>query len=186
MPKPSQRRILVVDYDSIWPVMFATLQAPILEALRGIALSVEHIGSTSVPGLAAKPIIDTDVVVPSRAEMPATIERLAELGYAHSGNSGIDDREAFESPTGLPAHHLYACVQGGAALANHLTVGDYLRRDPAATAAYGKLKKQLAEQFPTDIENYVAGKTDFLLEILRSAGFIDAVLLSIRNANQGK
>jgi GrpB-like predicted nucleotidyltransferase (UPF0157 family) len=186
MPKPSQRRILVMDYDPTWRVIFVTLQAPILEALRGVALSVEHIGSTSVPGLAAKPIIDIDVVVPSRTKMSATIERLAKLGYVHRGNLGIENREAFGSPTGLPAHHLYACVQGSAALANHLAVRDYLRRDPAAAAAYGKLKRQLAEQFPTDVESYVAGKTDFLIEILGRVSIMDAVLPPIRNANQGK
>lgn len=68
---------------------------------------MEHVGSTSVPGLAAKPIIAIDVVVPSRAEIPATVERLADLGYAHSEDLGIEDREAFESPVGLPAHHLF-------------------------------------------------------------------------------
>jgi GrpB-like predicted nucleotidyltransferase (UPF0157 family) len=163
-----------MDYDSTWPATFVTLQAPIWEALRGVALSVEHIGSTSVPRLAAKPIIDIDVVVPSRTKMSVIIERLAKLRYVHRGNLGIENREAFDSPTGLPAHHLYACLQGTAALANHLAVRDYLRRDPAAAAAYGKLKKQLAAQFPTDVESYVAGKTDFLIEILGRAGLIDA------------
>jgi GrpB-like predicted nucleotidyltransferase (UPF0157 family) len=175
-----------VDYDSSWPLTFASLQAPIWEALRGIALSVEHVGSTSVPGLAAKPIIDIDAIVPSRAEMPAAIDRVAALGYVHCGTLGIEDREAFESPVGLPAHHLYACVQGSAALANHLAIRDCLRRNPAAAAAYGRLKKQLAEQFPVDVESYIAGKTDFLLEILRSAGFPDTVLLTIRDANRRK
>jgi len=160
------------------------LRAPIWEALRDIALSVEHVGSTSVPGLAAKPVIDIDAVIPSIADMPAAIERLAALGYVHRGNLGIEDREAFESPAGLPAHHIYACVQGSTALANHLAIRDCLRRNPAAAAAYGQLKKQLAEQFPTDIDSYVAGKTDFLLDVLRSAGFRDPVLLIIRDANR--
>jgi GrpB-like predicted nucleotidyltransferase (UPF0157 family) len=75
-------------------------------------------------------------------------------------------------------------VQDSTALANHLAVRDCLRRNPAAAAAYGRLKKQLAEQFPTDIEGYIAGKTDFLLEILRSAGFPDVALLTIRDANR--
>ena len=94
MPTPAQRIVLVVDYDSSWPLTFAALRAPIWETLRGVALSVEDVGSTSVPGLAAKPIIDIDVVLPSRAEMPATIERLATLGYMHRGNLGIEGREA--------------------------------------------------------------------------------------------
>jgi GrpB-like predicted nucleotidyltransferase (UPF0157 family) len=186
MPKPTQRIILVVDYDSSWPLTFAALRAPVWETLRGVALSVEHVGSTSVPGLAAKPIIDIDVVLPSCAEMPVTIERLAALGYVHRGNLGIEDREAFESPAALPAHHLYACVRGSLALANHLTLRDCLRGNPPAAAAYGELKKQLAAQFPTDIDSYIAGKTDFLLEVLRNAGFPTTRLLTIRDQNRRK
>jgi GrpB-like predicted nucleotidyltransferase (UPF0157 family) len=186
MPSPSQQKVLVVDYDSSWPLTFATLQAPIWDALQAIAVSVEHVGSTSVVGLAAKPIIDIDVIMPSRAQMPAAIESLAALGYLHSGNLGIEDREAFKSPAGLPAHHLYACVQGSAALTNHLTIRDYLRRNPAAATAYGEIKKRLAEQFPTDIDSYIEGKTGFLLEVLRNAGFNEAVLQAIRDANRKK
>jgi GrpB-like predicted nucleotidyltransferase (UPF0157 family) len=75
-------------------------------------------------------------------------------------------------------------VQGSAALANHLAIRDCLRRNPTAVSVYGQLKKQLAQKFPTDMENYVAGKTDFLLEILRGAGFSDADLRAIGNANR--
>jgi GrpB-like predicted nucleotidyltransferase (UPF0157 family) len=186
MPKPSQPRVLVADYDSSWPLTFAALQLPIWEALRGIALSVEHVGSTSVPGLAAKPIIDIDAIVPSRADMPAAIGRLSALGYVHCGNLGLEDREAFENPAGLAPHHLYACVQGSVALVNHLALRDCLRRDPSAAAAYGQLKKQLAEQFPTDVEGYMSGKTEFLLDLLRSAGVPETDLLTIRYANRRK
>ena len=186
MAQLSQRRIVVVEYDSSWPLTFANLQAPILEALRDVALAVEHVGSTSVPGLAAKPIIDIDVVLATRTELPVTIGRLASLGYVHRGNLGIEDREAFENPPHLPPHHLYVCVQGSAALQNHLSVRDYLRRTPAAVTVYGRLKKDLAEKFPTDIDSYVEGKTDFLLDVLRAAGFSDGVLEDIRAANRKK
>jgi GrpB-like predicted nucleotidyltransferase (UPF0157 family) len=180
----SARTVLVVDYDPAWPLAFSALRAPIWEAVQDIAFSIEHVGSTSVPGLAAKPIIDMDVVMPSSAGMHIVIERLAVLGYVHRGNLGIEDREAFESPAGLPVHHLYACVRGSTALANHLAIRDCLRSDPARAAAYGALKKQLAEQFPGDAKKYVAGKTDFLLTVLRDAGFPHGVLAAIRNANR--
>lgn len=179
----NHRNILVVDYDPAWPVTFAALRAPIQQALGGIALSVEHVGSTSVPGLAAKPIIDIDAVIASHADMSAAIDRLAALGYVHSGNLGIEGREAFASPAG-PAHHLYGCVQGDLALANHLAIRDCLRRNPEKALEYGELKVRLAKEFPTDAESYVAGKTDFLLDVLRSAGFPDAVLGTIREANR--
>ena len=165
MAKPSSRKVVVVEYDPSWPMAFADLRARIEPALRGIALAIEHVGSTSVPGLAAKPIIDIDAVIPSPTEMPAAIDRLAALGYVHSGNLGIAGRETFESPAALPAHHLYGCLKGGSALRNHLAVRDYLRRNPAAAAAYGRLKIQLAEQFPYDIESYLAAKADFLMTI---------------------
>ncbi|HEV7609852.1 MAG TPA: GrpB family protein [Steroidobacteraceae bacterium] len=179
----NQRNILVVDYDPSWPLTFAALRAPIWQALADIALSVEHVGSTSIPGLAAKPIIDIDAIIASRADMSAAVERLAALGYAHSGTLGIEGREAFESPAG-PAHHLYVCVQGDIALANHLAIRDCLRRNPARALAYGQLKKQLARQFPADAESYVAGKTDFLVDVLRTAGFPDAALETIRESNR--
>src|SRR5215475_6700871 len=163
----SGNQITVVDYDPTWPSTFETLRAAIADAVAGFADSVEHVGSTAVPGLAAKPIIDIDVVVSSRAELPAVIQRLAALGYVHRGNLGIEDREAFESPAHLPAHHLYACVQGTSALANHLTIRDYLRVNAAAATKYGQLKQQLAQRYPTDTDSYVAGKTQFLLEVLR-------------------
>jgi GrpB-like predicted nucleotidyltransferase (UPF0157 family) len=164
------RSVTVVDYDPAWPVQFLDLRARILPALGGVALAVEHVGSTAVPGLAAKPIIDLDVVVASVADVALAIQRLATLGYAHQGTLGIEGREAFESPSGVPAHHLYVCVQGQGALQNHLSVRDYLRRHSAAVTAYGLLKKNLAERFPNDIEKYMSAKTDFLLGILREAG----------------
>jgi GrpB-like predicted nucleotidyltransferase (UPF0157 family) len=166
----SPRTIVVVDYDPSWPLTFGSLRAPLWDAVRDVALAVEHVGSTAVPGLAAKPIIDIDVIVSARAETRAAVDRLAAVGYVHQGNLGIEGREAFESPAGLPAHHLYVCVQGSAALINHLTLRDYLRGHPDRATAYGQLKKQLAAQFPTDIDRYVAGKTDFVLAALRAAG----------------
>jgi len=174
---------MVVDYDPSWPAIFEGLRRPVWAAVRDVAVSVEHVGSTAVPGLAAKPIIDMDVVALSPDNMSEVIERLATLGYVHRGNLGIEDREAFDAPHGLPAHHLYLCLQGSAALANHLTLRDFLRRDPMAVTEYARIKKQLAERFPDDIESYVAGKTDFILTVLRNAGFPQSVLRTIRDAN---
>ncbi len=174
----------VVEYDPQWPRTFETLRAPIVAALGGVALAVEHIGSTSVPGLAAKPIIDIDIIVRSRNDFPAAALRLASLGYRHRGNLGIEDREAFESPAHLPAHHLYLCSLGSGALENHLAVRDHLRRNEAAAIQYGELKMRLADRFPKDIDSYVSGKTDFILGILRRTGFSESVVAAIRAANE--
>ena len=103
--------VLVVDYDTAWPQGFAELRAYIWPALSDVASAVEHVGSTAVPGLAAKPVIDIDVVVPASL-VPDGIARLAKLGYKHRGDLGIPDREAFSTPSGSPRHHIYLCPEG--------------------------------------------------------------------------
>jgi GrpB-like predicted nucleotidyltransferase (UPF0157 family) len=157
------RRIEVVDYDPRWPKTFERLRSRIWPALRDVALSVEHVGSTSVPGLPAKPIIDISIVVPERSDVQAGISRLATLGYVHRGDLGVEGREAFANPDGLPIHNLYLCPRDSVALANHLAIRTYLRTDPEAAREYGELKKQLAERFPHDIDGYIDGKTTMLL-----------------------
>lgn len=153
-------------------------------AVRDIALSIEHVGSTAVPGLAAKPVIDIDVVVTSRDKVPQVIERLGALGYLHRGNLGIEDREAFVSPSDRAAHHLYATLQGSVALANHLALRDFLRGNPQAAAEYGRLKKHLAAQFPDDVDRYTTGKTEYILTVLRNCGITEPLLRAISDANR--
>lgn len=179
----SRRSVIVVDYDPSWPDTFAALRQDVWPAVSHIALSIEHVGSTAVPGLAAKPVIDMDIIVASHAEVPQAIARLGTLGYVHRGNLGIEDREAFANPQGRPAHNLYVCIQGRSALANHLALRDFLRRNPAAAAEYGLLKKHLAAQFPMDIDSYIAGKTDYIITVLRNVGFPEPQLQAIRDAN---
>jgi GrpB-like predicted nucleotidyltransferase (UPF0157 family) len=178
------RTIVVVDYDPSWPGAFERVHSTVWPVVRDIALGVEHVGSTAVPGLAAKPIIDVSVVVRSQSDVPAAIERLATVGYVHRGRLGIEGREAFESPDGLPAHHLYLCPRDSPALANHLAVRDHLRTHPDTAKEYGELKKQLAERFPHDSDGYVDGKTDLLLRILRAAGFPSRWLTDIERSNR--
>src|SRR6266567_3992999 len=81
-----------------WPAVFAQLRDHIANALRPLATRIEHVGSTAVPGLAAKPIIDLDVVIATRDDLPAVIERLHPLGYRHEGDLGVPGREAFTTP----------------------------------------------------------------------------------------
>jgi GrpB-like predicted nucleotidyltransferase (UPF0157 family) len=176
--------VVVVEYDPRWPVQFEELRALVWPAVTDVALTIEHIGSTSVPGLAAKPIIDMTVIVPSRGEVPPAIEALATLGYQHLGQLGIDDRDAFRQPSGLPHHHLYVCPQGTIGIVNPLAIRDYLRTHPSMARAYGELKKHLAREFPTDVDSYTIGKTDLLLEILRAAGLTAAELGSIERMNR--
>jgi GrpB-like predicted nucleotidyltransferase (UPF0157 family) len=164
--------------------MFEELRDRISPALRDVAERVEHVGSTSVPGLAAKPVIDMTVVVPDADAVSSAIGRLAAIGYAHRGDLGIAGREAFTPPPGLPAHNLHVCPSGNLALRNHLAVRDYLRGHPDAARAYGDLKKHLAGEFRNDIDGYVDGKTDFILGILRAQGLGPGDLDAIGEANR--
>jgi len=174
--------VVVLDYDLDWPRRFEALRSWIRAAVSDIAISIEHVGSTSVPGLAAKPVIDMDVIV-AGSDVAAGITRLAALGYSHRGDLGIPGREAFERPADSPEHHLYLCPSGSPALANHLAIRDYLRTNPVAAREYGALKKRLARAFPADIDGYIEAKTGFLTGILREVGFPEETVAAIESMN---
>jgi GrpB-like predicted nucleotidyltransferase (UPF0157 family) len=182
MPQP----IVVVDYDPSWPEVFERLRALIWPVVQDFALGIEHVGSTSVPGLAAKPIIDMDVVIASPAQIPLAIERLGTLGYVHRGNLGIEGREAFQQPAHLPAHHLYVCLQDSVSLRNHLALRDYLRSHPEAMQVYGALKKRLAQEHAHNIEAYIEAKSDLILSMLAQTGFQTDQIATIREQNRAK
>ncbi len=176
-------RVIVVDYDPRWPELFDALRAPIWRAVSDLALAIEHVGSTSVPGLAAKPVIDMDVVV-RPAEVATCIERLTALGYEHLGDLGIPQREAFEPPAGSPPHHLYVCTEGSAGVANHLAVREYIRANASEARSYGELKKRLALEHTDDRDGYTIAKTDFLVAILRKAGISEQEVAEIDRLNR--
>ncbi len=180
----SLRTIQVVDYDPEWPDLFVGLRERIWPSVSDFAMGIEHVGSTSVPGLAAKPVIDIDIVVPSRQEIPLAVTRLAKLGYTHVGDLGVQDREAFDNPPGSPAHHLYVCPTESLALRNHLALRDHLRAHPSDVATYSALKTKLAREFPHDIASYIEGKSDFILSILAKRGFSPDFIDALRKANR--
>jgi GrpB-like predicted nucleotidyltransferase (UPF0157 family) len=165
-PQAVRRLIQVMDYNPEWPDHFSLLRDRIWACVRDLAIRIEHVGSTAVVGLAAKPIIDLDIVIAGRGDLASVVARLGGLGYEHRGNLGIRDREAFRAPENQPAHHLYVCSQDSLALSNHIVFRDHLRAHPADAAAYSMLKRQLAEVCGGDIDCYVDGKTDFILSIL--------------------
>jgi len=178
------RPVVVVDYDPAWPAVFEQLRAHVWPAVRHVAVSIEHVGSTAVPALAAKPVIDMSIVVPAPADVAAGVACVTTLGYIHEGEMGVEGREAFRAPAGSPAHNLYLCPTGSLGLVNQVAVRDYLRAHPETARKYGELKKLLALQFPNDIEGYVAGKTDVVLEILKRAGVSADRLEAIERANR--
>jgi GrpB-like predicted nucleotidyltransferase (UPF0157 family) len=161
--------LVVSDYDNDWPRLFEEIAQPVREAVADLGAQVEHVGSTSVPGLAAKPIIDIDVVVESANDVPAAIERLRALGYVYQGDKGIKGREAFLWPPGARPHHLYVVVRGSPPHLDHVEFRDYLRGNPDVASEYGALKTELAEQHGDDRLGYGEAKSDFVERALRSA-----------------
>ncbi|WP_438496986.1 GrpB family protein [Paenibacillus sp. IHBB 3054] len=163
--------IEVVPYNPVWKVEFSRIKERMLEILGDLVITVEHVGSTSIEGLAAKPIIDLDVVMESYEALPDIIERFREFDYVHLGNLGIEGREVFEceKDDGLMHYHLYVCPKDGKGYLEHIAFRDYLRSHPAAVQAYEKVKLALAEQYRNDREAYTEGKTAFVHSILNKA-----------------
>ena len=130
---------------------------------------MEHVGSTSVPGLAAKAIVDIDVVLRSLDDVPTAIARLRSLGYVYQGDKGIRGREAFLWPPGARPHHLYAVVAGSRPHVDHIHFRDHLREHPDVAQEYAALKKSLAAQQGGDPLGYTNAKTAFVAAALRAA-----------------
>jgi GrpB-like predicted nucleotidyltransferase (UPF0157 family) len=164
----SRPPVVVADYDDAWPVFFEEIARPVREAVADLGAEVEHVGSTAVPGLAAKPVIDIDVVVHSTEDVPTAVERLRALGYVYQGDKGITGREAFMWPPGARPHHLYVVVASSRPHADHIQFRDYLRGHPAAAEDYAALKRSLAERHRDDQLGYTEAKSDFIAGVLRA------------------
>ena len=157
--------IVVTEYDENWPRRFEEHAEPI----RALGYRVEHVGSTSVPGLAAKPVVDIDVVVNASDEVPAAIEALRSLGYVYQGDKGIAGREAFLWPPGARPHHVYVVVDGSPPYLDHVDFRDYLRNHPETCEDYAALKIELAQRHVEDRLGYTEAKAEFVTGVLRAA-----------------
>lgn len=170
------RVIEVVDHDPSWPQRFAAeaerFRAAVARA--GVAdemVAVEHVGSTAVPGLAAKPVVDVMVGLsawPASAELIAAVEG---LGYVHRGEAGIVGRHYFidGDPGGPRTCHVHAVEHGGRFWRDHLLFRETLAREATTRAAYAKLKCDLARRHPHNSLAYTDGKTGFIREVLQRA-----------------
>ncbi len=165
------RTIIVEPYNENWPNAFQRISGEIWPHIEDCALRIEHVGSTSVPGLSAKPIIDIDIVI-QRGMLPVIVQRLAALGYHHEGNLGMPDREAFnyDDKPHMMAHNLYACTEDCAELLRHIIFRDYLRTHPKDRKRYGDIKIEMAKRHPHDIDSYILGKEPVVMDIYRKCG----------------
>ncbi|WP_124114147.1 GrpB family protein [Paenibacillus xylanexedens] len=170
------KSIIIEDYNNEWPKMFFDLKSILEHRLGDLVLRIEHVGSTAVPGLAAKPILDIDVVIDSMDLLPDVIQGLESLGYDHEGNFGVENREAFARkdanvPYSIvkiqkPEHHLYVCNKESKELLKHISFRDTLISNPEFVVEYANLKKELAIKYRENRQSYTDGKTEFVNKVL--------------------
>lgn len=163
--------VRVVDYDPHWPGEFEIESRRIAAAVGGVAIRIHHIGSTAIPHIKAKPIIDILLEVASLEALDAKNQNLESLGYEAMGEFGIAERRYFRrsDAAGQRTHQIHAFEAGVPNVTRHLTFRDYMRAHPSAAAEYGALKVRLAALHPHDIQAYVEGKDAFVKEHQRRA-----------------
>ena len=175
---------MVVEYDPAWPQRFERLRQEYAGAMAAAGVpvaAIEHVGSTSVPGLAAKPVIDCDIVVAGQ-DVAAASQTLIALGFAPRRELGIPLRWAFSEPPRLTGTNTYVVVEGSLSLRNHLAVRDILRTDPQLREQYADVKRRAGAAAAT-IDDYGRAKNAMVQQILTAAGLTDAERASI-DANQ--
>ena len=165
------KEIVVEDWSPDWARWFEQLHDLVWPAVSSCALRIDHVGSTAVEGLVAKPIIDMDVVCSSDDDVRRVIAALREIGYLWRGDLGIEGRQAFRhlGEDDRPEHHLSAVVEGNDAHRDHVDLRDLLRRDAEARRRYGERKRANVVVAAGDMDRYVELKHDLVTELLAQA-----------------
>ena len=166
------RNVVVLPYDAAWRSAFKKIKSEIEEAIGDLIIGIEHIGSTSVVGMSAKPCIDIDVIIKDYSIFNEIVSKLAAIGYIHEGDLGIKNREAFKysDKPHLQTHHLYVCPQYSEELHRHITFRDFLRSNTEAVKKYSSVKEKAAEMFPNDIDKYIEYKFPCIKELYKMCG----------------
>ena len=176
----SAEPITLADYDPAWPALFEEERARLEEAIGEWAVAIDHVGSTAVPGLAAKPVIDIGVALRSFSDGLFCITPLVQRGYVCMGEHGIPRRIFFRKPTDSPSpgqtfngvartHQIHMYEVTHPEFLAHIDFRDYLRANPNAASDYQDLKRQLAARHGSDVEAYAGAKSDFVSRILALA-----------------
>ena len=184
---------LIEPYNTGWRIEFEKISKVIEDKLNDLKIDIQHVGSTSVPDLFAKPILDIDIIIDDKNSLKEITLRLEKLGYKSKGEKGVNGRFAFRqisdtTPSTNPqrkwqSHHLYVCYSDSLALKNHLLFRDALRMDITLVERYSKLKKSLTDNREITREEYSTRKTNFIISVLADAGLNQAELKEILNAN---
>jgi GrpB-like predicted nucleotidyltransferase (UPF0157 family) len=177
--------MILEKYSPAWVIHFTNIKQAIDTGLDGISCIIEHVGSTAVPNLDAKPIIDIDIIYPDPADFEKIKMALEKLGYYHNGNQGIEGREVFKrngivitEPLDTLRHHLYVCPVDSKALERHILSRNFLRKNDWARVQYQQMKYELAEKARQDRKLYAA------LKELHVNGFIDSIIAEEKRLQQ--
>ena len=166
------KKVIVLPQDETWRAAYSAIKEEIQAALGDFIIGIEHVGSTSVEGMWAKPCIDIDVVIKDYSVFDAVVKSLADIGYIHEGDLGVKGREAFKysDKSHLMTHHLYVCSENSEELRRHITFRNFLRSNPEAVLKYSAVKKTAAELYPNDIDKYIEYKSPCIEELYKLCG----------------
>lgn len=183
----------IEPYNPSWPLEFEKIKEVIAQALADLDIDVQHVGSTAIPGLCAKPMLDIDIIIEHKHLLQDLVTRLVKLGYISKGEQGIPGRFAFKQSSDFTphttenytwqAHHLYVCYADSLALKNHVLFRDTLRNHPEVVQQYASVKMELVDELQLTREEYTVKKTDFILSVLSAAGLNEEDLAAIKKAN---
>jgi GrpB-like predicted nucleotidyltransferase (UPF0157 family) len=165
------RKVIVVPHDPNWQRAFLAESPHLASALGDNVVNIYHIGSTSIPTIYAKPIIDILIEVEDLAKVDERDREIGSLGYIGMGEHGIVGRRFFrkDNSEGMRTHHIHTFETGSPQIDRHLAFRDYLISHPETALEYSKLKQQLAQKYPTDIQSYMDGKAEFISEVDKKA-----------------
>jgi len=167
------KSVVVEKWNPKWKDEFERIVDSLGEDIIYNSVKIEHVGSTSVEGLSAKPIIDLDIVIEN--DKFEIIKRLLnDKGYKHEGDLGIEGREAFSysGKEELMTHHLYVCTKDSEELFKHITFRDFLKNNSALASEYSKVKEQAAVLYPDDIDKYMEFKSEIIEKIYKRCGLL--------------
>lgn len=160
--------VRLVPYTAEWKRLFEEEKTLLQTAIGQYVLDIQHVGSTSIPGMVAKPILDIGIAVTSFEEARVCISPVEQLGYEYKGEFGIPRRHYFVK--GDPrTHHIHMNEMGSPDWENQVLFRDYLMQHPESAEEYAALKMELAQRYPTDREAYLDGKAPFIEQVLEMA-----------------
>jgi GrpB-like predicted nucleotidyltransferase (UPF0157 family) len=181
-------------YKPQWKIEFEQLRQFFSELLIGIPSAIEHVGSTAIPGMIAKPILDIDIVPEKDESLPEITRRLEQAGYSSKGEQGIPGRFAFrqsnhftpltEQGNKWMSHHLYVCFSNSLALKNHLLFRNALLSNQQLANNYLQLKTELLSEQGITRETYNKRKTEFIVSVLAMNGLTEEELMEIKKGNE--